>query len=172
MPPRAFPFDAGRGGDRGRGGERGRGRGGDRGGGRGSERGGGRGGSDRGDSRGRGNLGGRGRGGPGGWGPGGDRGGFRGGGGRGRGRGRGAVVEAGGPIGAGGQPLPIIPQLSAGQTGPLPADHVQAIGVKRQQYGNAGRLIKLRSNHIEIKLNPGTVHHYDGMYLSYSCENR
>ena len=157
MPPRAFSPDASRGGGRGgRGGERGGGRGGR---GRGSERG-GRGGDDRSDGRGRGNWGGRSRGGPRG---GADRGGFRGGGGG--GRGRGADVEASGAIEAGGLPLPNIPQLSAGRTGPLPADHIQAIGVKRRQYGNAGRWVKLRSNHIEIKLKPGTVHHYDGMYL-------
>ena len=150
MPPRFFSPDAGRG--RGRGGGRGSERGGR---GRGGERG-GSGGSDRGDSRGRGNWGGRGRGGPRG---GADRGGFRGGGGRGRGRGAGGAVEAGG------LPLPDIPQLSAGRTGPLPADHIQAIGVKRQQYGNAGRFIKLRSNHIEVELKPGMVYHYDGMYV-------
>jgi hypothetical protein len=33
-------------------------------------------------------------------------------------------------------------------------------------------LVKLRSNHIEIKLKPGTVHHYDGMYLFSSCKDK
>ena len=186
MPPRAAPSDGGpgrggrggRGGERGRGrggGERGRGRGGgERGGGRGgSERGRGRGGSDRGNGRGRGNGFGRGRGDGGGPRGGADRGGPRGGGGRGRGRGRGAYVEPGGAIvGAGGHPLPVMPTLSSGRTGPLPVDHIQAIGVKRRQYGNAGELIKLRSNHVEVKLDQGTVYHYDGMYLLYSCDDK
>lgn len=186
MPPRAAPSDGGpgrggrggRGGERGRGrgsGERGRGRGGgERGGGRGgSERGGGRGGSDRGNGRGRGNGFGRGRGDGGGPRGGGDRGGPRGGGGRGRGRGRGAFVEPGGAaVAAGGHPLPVMPTLSSGRTGPLPVDHIQAIGVKRQQYGNAGELIKLRSNHVEVKLDQGTIYHYDGKYLLYSCEDK
>jgi eukaryotic translation initiation factor 2C len=60
--------------------------------------------------------------------------------------------------------------LSAGRTGPLPAEHVQAIGVKRRGYGNAGKLVRLRSNHIEVNLKQGTVYHYDGKYLLYSCE--
>lgn len=168
MPPRA-PSDAGRGGRGGHGGERGGGRGGtDRGNGRG------RGGTDRGDGRGRGNRGrGRGRGDRGGPRGGADRGGPRGGGGRGRGRGAiidagGAVVEAGGAIvETSGYPLPVNPTLFSGRTGPLPAEHIQAIGVKRRQYGNAGKVIKLRSNHVEVQLNQGTVYHYDGMYLLF-----
>ena len=159
MPPRIAP-DAGpgRGGrdrGRGRGGERGRGRGGERGGGRGGERGGWRGGErgggrggDRGGGRGfRGE--GRGRG---------DRGGGHGRGNRGapggeRGRGRSRGAGAGAP---------------AGSPPPLPAVHVEAVGVKRPGYGNRGDWISVVSNHVEVRLDQdqGYIYHYDGMYLS------
>lgn len=146
MLPRSAP-DGGRGrggrGGWGRGGDRGvAGRGGDRGGaGRGGDRGGGRGGF-RGDGRGRGDWGrGRGRG---------DRGGPRGGGGRSRGRGA--------PVGSTTPP-------------PLPAAHVEALGVKRPGYGNRGHWIALESNHVEVKLNKGIIHHYDGMCLSFSFKD-
>jgi hypothetical protein len=33
-------------------------------------------------------------------------------------------------------------------------------------------LVRLRSNHIEVKLNQGTVYHYDGMYMLYFCEDK
>jgi hypothetical protein len=156
MPPRITP-DAGRGhgrGGRGRG-ERGGGRGGERGGGcsgglggwRGGDSGAGRGG-ERGGSRGgfRGDARGRdergvGR-------SRGDRGAARGGGGRSRGRGTGASNP----------PL-------------LPAPHVQAIGVRRPGYGNSGQWIKLKSNHVEVTLDQGTIYHYDGMYLSSSIKD-
>ncbi|KAF8268490.1 argonaute-like protein [Lactarius quietus] len=125
MPPRADPADAGRGrGGRG-GGDRGRGRGrggGDRGGFRGGDRGGFRGG---GRGRGRGERGG-GRGG-------GDRG-F----GRGGNRGRGGAPPAGGlPTGG--------PPLTVGHAGPSPlaAAHVEAVGMRRPGYGNAGTHIRL-----------------------------
>lgn len=168
MPPRIAP-DAGpgRGGRGGRGGgDRGRGGGGERGGGRGGERGGWRGGGrggDRGGGRGGDRGGGRG-GGRGFRGEGhgrGDRGGGRGrgnrgatrGGERGRGRGRGAGAGAGAP---------------AGSPPPLPAVHVEAIGVKRPGYGNRGEWISVVSNHVEVRLDQdqGYIYHYDGMYLS------
>ena len=166
MPPRIAP-DAGpgRGGRGGRGGgDRGRGGGGERGGGRGGERGGwrsgGRGG-DRGGGRGGDRGGGRG-GGRGFRGEGhgrGDRGGGRGRGNRGatrggeRGRGRGRGAGAGAP---------------AGSPPPLPAVHVEAIGVKRPGYGNRGEWISVVSNHVEVRLDQdqGYIYHYDGMYLS------
>jgi hypothetical protein len=163
MPPRAAPPEAGRGrggrgGGRGgeRGGERGGGRSRGRGGGRGGERGGGRGG-DRGGGRGGFRGGFRG---------GGDRGAGRGRGGGGRGRGRGAGSGAGGATPAGG------PQLLTGREGSpprLPADHIQAVGVRRSGYGNAAeRRIMVYSNHVNVELDQGTVHHYDGMYHSRS----
>jgi hypothetical protein len=181
---RAAPSD----GDRGRG--RGRGRGGSVYGG-GSERG-GPGDSDYGFGRGRGNRGagrgsGRGyRGGPRG---GADRGWHRGRGshslGHSRGRGvvvaagaatveaGGAVVGAGGDVGeAGSDPLLSFPTLSPGRTGPLPAEHTKATGVKRRKYGNDGELIKLCSNHLKVELDQGTLYQYDGMYLSYSWEDK
>lgn len=166
MPPRIAP-DAGpgRGGRGGRGGgDRGRGGGGERGGGRGGERGGWRGGGrggDRGGGRGGDRGGGRG-GGRGFRGEGhgrGDRGGGRGRGNRGatrggeRGRGRGRGAGAGAP---------------AGSPPPLPAVHVEAIGVKRPGYGNRGEWISVVSNHVEVRLDQdqGYIYHYDGMYLS------
>ena len=185
MSLRAAPLDDDRG--------RGRGRDCSRGGseyGGGSERGGGPGGSDYGYGRGRGNRGagrGRGRGYRGGPRGGADRGLPRGRGNRSRGRGveapavvetgaaaievGGAVVEASGTAVEAG-PLLSRPTLSSGRTGPLPAEHIEATGVKRRKYGNAGRLIKLCSNHVEVKLDQGTLYHYDGMYLSYSWEDK
>jgi hypothetical protein len=65
-----------------------------------------------------------------------------------------------------------LPTLSSGRTGPLPAEHTMATGVRRRKYGNAGRIIKLRSNHVEVKLDQKTWYHYDGMCLSYSWEDR
>jgi hypothetical protein len=41
-----------------------------------------------------------------------------------------------------------------------------AHGVGRPGYGNAGRQIKLFSNHVEVKLDHGMIYHYDGIYLS------
>jgi hypothetical protein len=85
----------------------------------------------------------------------------------------GAVVEAGGDVvEAGSYPLLSLPTLSSGRTGPLPAEQTRAIGVRRRKYGNAGRFIKLCSNHVEVKLDQGTLYHYDGMYLSYSWEDK
>jgi hypothetical protein len=48
----------------------------------------------------------------------------------------------------------------------LAAVYDQAIGVGRPGYGNAGRRIKLFSNHIEVKLDHGMIYHYDSIYLS------
>jgi hypothetical protein len=48
----------------------------------------------------------------------------------------------------------------------LAAVYDQTIGVGRPGYGNAGRRIKLFSNHIELKLDSGMFYHYDGIYLS------
>ena len=172
------------GGDRGRGRGLGRGLGRGRGGseyGGGSERGGGPGSSDYG--RGRGNLEagrGLGRGYHGAPSGGADRGGPRG---RGiRGRGRGVVVETssspitvspavevGGDLVEAGSSLPT---YSNGRTDLLPAEHVEATGVKRRKFGNAGRVIRLRSNHIEVKLDQKMLYQYDGMYLLYSREDK
>jgi len=83
-----------------------------------------------------------------------------------------ANVEAvGDVVEAGSYPLLTLPTLSSGRTGPLPAEHIKAIGVKRRKYGNKGKVIKLRSNHVEVKLSQGSLYHYDGMYLSYSRED-
>jgi hypothetical protein len=82
------------------------------------------------------------------------------------------LVEAGGDaVEAGSYPLLSLPTLSSSRTGPLPAEHIEATGVKRRKYGDAGRVIKLRSNHVEVKLDQGTLY-YDGMYLSYSWEDK
>ncbi|KAN0109848.1 argonaute-like protein [Russula decolorans] len=75
--------------------------------------------------------------------------------GRGRGRGRGGSEYGGG-------------SERGGPGGSDYTEHVEATGVKRRKYGNAGRLIKLCSNHVEVKLDQGTLYHYDGMYLSHS----
>ena len=86
-----------------------------------------------------------------------------------------AVVEAGGDVvEAGSYPLSTqaLPTLSIGRTGPLPAAHIEATGVRRRKYGNAGRLIKLRSNHVEVKLDQGMLFQYDGMYQSYSWKDK
>jgi hypothetical protein len=52
-------------------------------------------------------------------------------------------------------------------TPPLPLDHVDAIGVRRPGYGNAGRYTKLVANHVEVELKQGMIYHYDGMCLSH-----
>lgn len=186
MHPRAAP-----GGDRGRGRGRalglalgrGRGRGSSEYGG-GSERGGGSGGSEYGYGRGLSDRGagpGRGRGYRGGAQGGSDRGWPL----RGRGirdRGRGVAVDAGssitnafadevaGDVGeAGHHPLVT---LSSGRTGQLPAGHIEAIGDKRRKYGDNGRVIRLRSNHVEFRLDQKMLYQYDGMYLSYSWDKK
>jgi len=84
----------------------------------------------------------------------------------------GAVIEAGDDmiVEAGGHALLTLPTLSSGRTGPLPAGPTEATGVKRRGFGNAGRTIKLRSNHVEVKLDQVALFHYDGVYLSYSWE--
>src|SRR6267142_2185101 len=113
--------------------------------------------------------GGSGRGGRGGRGRGGDRGrgGFRGDGrGRGdRGRGRG---DRGAPRGGGGRGRGRGAAVGPTTPPPLPAAHVEALGVKRPGYGNRGQWIALESNHVEVKLSKGIIYHYDGMCLSFS----
>ncbi|KAN0123202.1 hypothetical protein V8E52_003155 [Russula decolorans] len=42
-----------------------------------------------------------------------------------------------------------------------PSEYIEATGIKRREYGNAGRVIKLCSNHVEVKLDQGTLYHYD-----------
>ncbi len=112
---------------------------------------------------------------PEGGGGGGDRGGFRGGGDHGGGRGRGVRGGGrggesrgfshgsnrgrGGALPAGG------PSLSVGHAGPpppLPAAHVEAIGVRRPGYRNAGTPIRLYSNNVAVELTQGMIYHYDG----------
>lgn len=85
----------------------------------------------------------------------------------------GAVIGTGGDVvEAGSYPLLTHPTLSSGPTGPLPAEHVEATGVRRRKYGNAGRHCKLVSNHLKVILNQKTLYQYDGMYLSYSWEDK
>jgi hypothetical protein len=145
MPPRITP-DAGRG-------RVGRDRS-ERGGGRGSERGGERGGWRGGDSG-----AGRGRG------RGGSRGSFRG---EARERDERGVCRSLGDRGAahGGGGRGRGPDAS----NPTPAPYVQAIGARRPRCGNSGQWIKLKSNHVEVTLDQGTIYHYDGMYLSSSIK--
>jgi hypothetical protein len=73
---------------------------------------------------------------------------------------------------AGTYPLLALPTLSSGRTGPLLAEHIEATGVKRRKYVNTGRVIKLRSNHVEVKLDQGNLYHYGGMYPSYFWEDK
>jgi hypothetical protein len=169
MLPRAAPPDGDRGLSLSRGRGRGRGRGGSEYGGGTSERSGGPSGSLYGHVRYRG-IRGAGRGHRGGSDSGGPRGRSN------RGRGSGVAVEASAAavepgvdvVEAGGYPPLALPTLSMGRTGPLPAEHVEATGLKRRKFGNAGRVVKLRSNHVEVKLDQGYLYHYDGMYLSHS----
>ena len=78
------------------------------------------------------------------------------------------VVMAAVVVEAGTHPLLTLPTLSSGRTGPLLAEHIEATGVKGRKYVNTGRVIKFRSNHVEVKLDQGYLYHYDGMYLSHS----
>ncbi|KAI9448013.1 argonaute-like protein [Lactarius indigo] len=52
----------------------------------------------------------------------------------------------------------------------LPA-RVRAIGVKRPGHGADGRPIEVFTNSFEIKLNQGTIYHYNGMYPSSPRED-
>jgi hypothetical protein len=98
------------------------------------------------------------------------------------GRGRGVLVEASSPtieapaVEVGGDvveaSLLALPTLSSGRTGPLPAEHVEATGVKRPKPGNRGKVIRVRSNHVEVKLDLKMLYQYDGMYLSYAWEDK
>jgi hypothetical protein len=75
-----------------------------------------------------------------------------------------SVIEAGAAaVEAGSHPL-ILSTLSSGRTGPVPAEHIAATGVKRRQYGNARRSIRLRC-HIEVELDQRTLCHYDDVVL-------
>jgi eukaryotic translation initiation factor 2C len=100
---------------------------------------------------------GRGRGERGGGGGGGERAGGRGFRGSDRGFGGGAI-PAGGPALAVGH---------MGHSPPLPAAHVEAIGVRRPGYGHAGMPIRPYSNHVVVELTQGMIYHYDG--TSSSC---
>jgi hypothetical protein len=55
---------------------------------------------------------------------------------------------------------------------PLPAPHVESTGVRRPGFANRGRRIILRSNHVEVELNQGTIYHYDGACLSSSYKDK
>jgi hypothetical protein len=84
-----------------------------------------------------------------------------------------ATVDVGRDVVEGGSnPLLTLSALSSRRTGPLPAEHIEATGVKRRKYGNAGRIVKLRSNHVEVKLDQKMLYHYDGMYVLYSWEDK
>ena len=82
--------------------------------------------------------------------------------GRGRGGGRGAgaggggagaVVRGGGPAGR-----------SGGIAGaPLPAAHVQTIGVKRKGFGTLGQVVEVMTNHFPLDIPQEIIHHYDGL---------
>ncbi len=63
-----------------------------------------------------------------------------------------AIVEAGPAAVEVGSHHLALPTLSSGRTSPLPAEHIEATGIKRQQYGNAGRTIRLRNGYAEVKL--------------------
>ena len=74
---------------------------------------------------------------------------------RGGNRGRGGGFLAGGPPAGG-------PVGHPGSSSSLLAPHVEAVGVPRPSYGNAGTLIRLYSNHVEVQLTQGLIYHYDG----------
>lgn len=48
-----------------------------------------------------------------------------------------------------------------------PAASVEAIGVRRPGPGTAGRQLEVITNNFAIEFDQGTIHHYDGMYLSF-----
>lgn len=52
----------------------------------------------------------------------------------------------------------------------ISATPVGAIGVRRPGRGTAGRQIEVITNDFAIELDQGTIHHYDGMYLSFSSK--
>ncbi len=96
----------------------------------------------------------------------------------GRGGGRGASPGHGGPPIPGGPPqrgehlTQAIPTTGgpAVQHSLIPATRVSAIGVRRPGQGTAGLPVEVFTNNFAIELNPETIHHYDGMYLSFSLK--
>ncbi|KAI9063284.1 argonaute-like protein [Trametes sanguinea] len=55
---------------------------------------------------------------------------------------------------------------AAGTTAGLPETnpHITTVGVKRTAFGQAGRVIQVHTNHFEVKIPEGHIHHYDGMF--------
>ncbi|EGO01882.1 hypothetical protein SERLA73DRAFT_49361 [Serpula lacrymans var. lacrymans S7.3] len=77
---------------------------------------------------------------------------------------RGGPPRGGGPPGRGGGPPPPAvrgPVVVATSTGALPDRHVQTVGVKRSDYGRAGRVIPIASNFFNITLPENIIYHYD-----------
>ena len=95
-----------------------------------------------------------------------------------RGSGRGST--RGGPRGRGasrgrgsagrGSPSPSLVGSGSGNirsmsSGPgLPAASVTTVGVRRKDFGQAGRQIQVYTNHYEVDIPRGTIYHYDGVY--------
>ncbi|KAI9001051.1 argonaute-like protein [Trametes punicea] len=87
----------------------------------------------------------------------------------GRGRGRGGPGGGGGPGGPRGGPRvsgPAIPASrasGAAPTGGLPdtSRHITTVGVKRAAFGTSGRSIQVHTNHFEVRIPEGHIHHYD-----------
>lgn len=79
--------------------------------------------------------------------------------------GRGRAGPAGGPpgpaAGRGGAPA-LGP--AAGHGPQVPAQHVQAVGVRRPPPGISGRRIMVTTNHYAVDMATGKIHHYDGLY--------
>ncbi len=68
-----------------------------------------------------------------------------------------AVIEAGAAAVEAGSHTLILSTLSSGQTGPLPAEHIAATGVKRRQYENlSGWTLRLRPT--ALRASPYTQH--------------
>ncbi|TFY68233.1 hypothetical protein EVJ58_g1135 [Rhodofomes roseus] len=76
------------------------------------------------------------------------------------GRGRGG--PAGGPPAAGRGGAPAAGHGAAAGGGPqVPAQHVQAVGVRRPPPGTSGRRLMVTTNHYAVDMATGTIHHYD-----------
>ncbi|CDO71262.1 hypothetical protein BN946_scf184908.g19 [Trametes cinnabarina] len=78
---------------------------------------------------------------------------------------RGAPRGRGGARGGrgGGPAIPPARAQGAGTAAGLPdsSSHVTTVGVKRTAFGTSGRAIQVHTNHFEVKIPEGHIHHYD-----------
>ena len=77
---------------------------------------------------------------------------------KGRGKGRARRTESSAGRGSDSVGNPVVATAAFGAT---PFD-VQTVGVRRPGYGTGGIPTLVTTNHVEVGIRSGTIHHYDG----------